>query len=143
MINEGHPVYLSGPAAERPEPNTLPPFSKYLATDTGIESYTDGAGNWYVDRTNGAANVTGLARNAILVDSATAYNATEILGFVCLVASGGASGGDATFTFVGDSTATAINVIDVGTPVGEEKPWHLTELDPGTSGVFLAFIPDA
>lgn len=93
--------------------------------------------------TSGAANVYGMARNAVLVDSATPYNATQIFGFVCLVASGGASGGDATFTFVGDSTDTAINVIDVGTPVGEEKPWHLTALDPGTSGVFLAFIPDA
>jgi len=58
MINEGHPVYLSGPAADRPEPNTLPPFSRYLTTDgDGVESYTDGASNWYVDKVNGAALV--------------------------------------------------------------------------------------
>ena len=75
--------------------------------------------------TDGAAHVYGLARNAVLVDSATAYNTTEIFGFICVVVSGA---GDATITMAGDSTSTAITMADAAFTVGQVYPLHLTEL---------------
>ncbi len=82
---------------------------------------------------NGAASVYGLASNAVKV-TATAYSATEILGFH-VIAPGS---GNWTVTPLNGS---AIILAPGGFTAGQVYPEHLSAITVGTGGEALVYIP--
>jgi len=102
--------------------------------DSSGNKYEYDGDSWNQVGTGGAAHVYGLARNCV-VQGAGTYNATEVLGFVCSVA----SSADWSIT---PKDGTAVTTIDKGTfAAGQTYPIHATSITVGTGGEALLFIP--
>ncbi len=102
-------------------------------TDTSNEFEYDG-NSWEQISTDGSDHVYGLGRN-IIVQAAGTYNSTEVLGFICSIA----STADWSITPIGGA---AVTTIDKGTfSAGGVYPLHCSSITVGTAGEAVLIIP--
>ena len=105
-----------------------------------VEDSTHERGGYWVRQqgtTSGAAhsNITnGLANKTIALAAAGTYNATEVHGFMVLVAASDAW----TLTFTEDGTTRSIPAAALA--LGQIYPFKLSEITAGTSGEALLFL---